>query len=62
MTSAPQMISIPEAARRLGKSPQSVRRLIARRKLTSLQIPGTHPRVSLSELTALVNANTRPAA
>jgi len=47
-----QFISVPEAGRRLGKSPQSIKRLIARRQLSAVQIPGTHARLLAAEVDA----------
>lgn len=55
-------VSIPEAARRIGKSPQSVKRLIAKGQLTAISIPGTHARVSLEEVEAYVPARLRAGA
>jgi excisionase family DNA binding protein len=56
-------VSVPEAGRRLGRSPRSVQRLISRGQLTAIVIPGTHARVSLDEVEAFVPAKLRaPAA
>lgn len=54
-----QFVSIPEAGRRLGKSPQSIKRLIRRRKLSAIQIPGTHARIPASEVDAYLPAQLR---
>ena len=55
----PKFISVPEAGRRLGRSPQSVKRLIAQGKLEVISIPGTHARVSLHQVEAYVPAKLR---
>ena len=58
----PKFISVPEAGRRLGRSPQSVKRLIAQGKLEVISIPGTHARVSLDQVEAYVPAKLRAGA
>ena len=55
----PKFVSIPEAGRRLGRSPRTVKRLIARGQLQAISIPGTHARVSLEEVEAYVPARLR---
>ena len=35
-----QFVSVPEAGRRLGRSPQTIKRLIRRRQLSVIAIPG----------------------
>ncbi len=57
-----KFVSVPEAGRRLGKSPQSVKRLIERGKLQAISIPGTHARVSLDQIEAFVPAPLRSGA
>ena len=54
-----QFISIPEAGRRLGRSPQSIKRLVARHQLSVIAIPGTHARVSAAEVDAYCSALLR---
>jgi len=60
--STQKYVSIPEAGRRLGRSPRSVKRLIARGQLSAISIPGTHTRVSLDEVDAYVPAKLRAGA
>ena len=59
MSKATRFISLPEAGRRLGKSPRSVKRLIATGKLQAISIPGTHARVSLDQVESYVPAKLR---
>ena len=59
MSQQTRFVSVPEAGRRLGKSPQSVKRLIAQGKLEVISIPGCHSRVSLEEVEAFVPARLR---
>jgi excisionase family DNA binding protein len=53
-SSKQRFISIPEAGRRLSLSARTVRRLVDRGQLTAIEIPGTHPRVVLDEVEALI--------
>jgi excisionase family DNA binding protein len=62
MSKATRFISLPEAGRRLGKSPRSVKRLIATGKLQAISIPGTHARVSLDQVESYVPAKLRAGA
>ena len=57
--STQKYVSIPEAGRRLGRSPRTVKRLIAKGQLTAISIPGTHSRVSLDQVEAFVPAKLR---
>jgi len=55
-----KLISVPTAARLLGHSPHAVRRLIKNGVLAAVQIPGTHPRVSLIEVESYIPERIRP--
>jgi len=57
-----EWLSLSEAGRRLGGSPQTVRRLAQRRQLTLRQIPGCNPRVPASEVEKLATQHTSQAA
>ncbi len=57
-----EWLSLSEAGRRLGGSPQTIRRLAQRRQLTLRQIPGCHPRVPASEVEELAVEHTSKAA
>ncbi len=57
-----EWLSLSEAGRRLGGSPQTVRRLAERRQLTLRHIPGCHPRVPASEVEELAAEHTSQAA
>ena len=54
-----KFISLPEAGRRLGKSPRSVKRLVAQGKLLAITVPGCHARVSLDQVERFVPAELR---
>ncbi len=54
-----KFVSVPEAGRRIGKSPQTVKRLIARGQLDAVQIPGCHTRVAADQVEAFVPARLR---
>ena len=59
LTSAQRFLSIPEAGRRLGKSPQTIKRLIKAGRLEAIQIPGTHGRVPLAAVNSFIPAQLR---
>lgn len=59
MSRQQQFISVPEAGRRLGRSAQSIKRLVARGKLSAITIPGTHVRIPADEVAAWVPARLR---
>jgi excisionase family DNA binding protein len=59
---AKSWVSVPKAARLIEVSPQTVRRLIARGALTARQLPGTQPRIAVSDLVELVERHSQPVA
>ena len=52
---APALLDVEEAARRLGTKPRFVRRLIAERRIEFVKV-GRHVRVSESALAAFIDA------
>lgn len=60
--STQKYVSIPEAGRRLGRSPRTVRRLIERGKLSASRIDGCHARIPLDQVEAYVPAKLRAGA
>jgi len=55
----PKFVSIPAAGRLLGRSPQSVKRLISQGKLEVIAIPGAHSRLSLDQVESYIPAKLR---
>jgi excisionase family DNA binding protein len=58
---APKWITLGQAARQLGVSVATVRRLARDGRLTWRNIPGSWPKTLAHEVTALAEASTRPA-
>lgn len=56
----PKYISVPTAARLLGRSPRSVRRLVDVGTLDAIKVPHTHPRLSYAQVLSFVPARLRP--
>ncbi len=61
ITMSRQFITIPEAGRRLGKSPSAIRRLIAKGLIDSIQPAGSHARVEARQVDAFLPARLRTA-
>ncbi|MGO9115716.1 MAG: hypothetical protein ACLP9L_41445 [Thermoguttaceae bacterium] len=57
-----EWLSLSEAGRRLGASPQTVHRLAQRRLLSCRRLPGCQPRVPASEVEELAVEHTSKAA
>jgi hypothetical protein len=53
-------ISIPAAARELDCSHTRIRRILSAGQVSVLRIPGTHPRVSTTDLAQFINSHTAP--
>ncbi len=51
----PTFISAPEAARRLGVSPRTVKRLVDQGQLAAAQVPGGHMRVDLNQVNEFID-------
>ncbi len=56
-----QFLSVPSAARLLGRGPAAVRRAVARGDLPAVKVPGCQPRVPASAVAAILEAAHRPA-
>lgn len=53
-------LSIPQAARLLGKGPAAVRRAVQRGDLAAVKVPGCQPRVPAAAVAELLEAARRP--
>ncbi len=56
-----QWLSVPAAAKLLGRSSRAVHRAIERGSLPAQRIPGAHPRVAACVVAELVAASYKPA-
>lgn len=54
-------LSIPQAARLLGKGPAAVRRAVQRGDLAAVKVPGCQPRVPAAAIAELLEAAHSPA-